>query len=51
MSSFWSGKICDSSVSSEADDITGLKEVRYSFRAVRMVKKKGSSVLVQVVLD
>lgn len=51
MSSFWSGKICDSSVSSEADDAIGLKEVRYSFRTVRMAEEKGPSVLVQVVLD
>lgn len=51
LSSFWSGKICDSSMSSEADDITGLKEVRCSFRTVRMVKEEGLSVLVLVVLD
>lgn len=42
-SSFQGDKICDSSVSSEADEITGLKEVSGGFRGMWVLKEKGPS--------
>lgn len=36
-------KICDNRVSSEADEITGLKEVSCGFRKIWMLKEKGPS--------
>lgn len=52
LSSFQGGKIYDSSQeSSEADDITCLKEVSGGYRVMWMVKRKIQVVLVQVVLS
>lgn len=43
LSSFQGSKICDSSVSSGADEVTGLMEVSGSFRELWRVKDIGPS--------